>query len=33
MGTYKFVVGWAEAWVAQAPHLWQVSEVGAVLQN
>ena len=30
MGTPKFVVGWAEVWVARAPHLQLASEKGAV---
>ena len=33
MGTPEFVVSWAEMWVAWAPHLQLVSEVGAVSWN
>lgn len=31
MGTPKFVVSWAEVFVAWAPHLQLVSEVGTAL--
>ena len=31
MGTPKFVVGWAELWVALVPYLWMASDIEAVL--